>query len=278
MKKELRFNAIFIVSILFLSIFVSAISTGEGGSNTSDEDNNSNLTSNTTREETNRTVNKTRTQIRKLPELRDYNCEDFDERSDRIKCRLINRELAKRYNENNNIIPEACKLAENKGRCVALYRTTQTCYKLEGRAKDACLKRAIGLRKAHFNETQNYTERQQHAREYIVTLLYNLEWRVEKQLENGNITEEEATQLIDKIVEIKALILNNGTKREVRVDIEELKNMWRGIIKDKVECSSEKDCVDIGKCKEGIECTCYKNKCKEGYIYDPTKLNNTQNE
>src|SRR3989344_1855018 len=147
MKKELRFNAIFIVSILFLSIFVSAISTGEGGSNTSDEDNNSNLTSNTTREETNRTVNKTRTQIRKLPELRDYNCEDFDERSDRIKCRLINKELAERYNKNNNIIPEACKL-------------------------------------------------------------------------------------IDKIVEIKVLVLNNGTKREVRVKIEELKNMWRNIVKD----------------------------------------------
>ncbi len=35
---------------------------------------------------------------------------------------------------------------------------------------------------------------------------------------------------------------------------------------EEVECNSEQDCIDIGKCDEGLECTCTENKCYSGYV------------
>ncbi|MFH1326818.1 MAG: hypothetical protein ABIH59_01695 [archaeon] len=32
------------------------------------------------------------------------------------------------------------------------------------------------------------------------------------------------------------------------------------------ECESEQDCIDIGKCSAGLECTCSYNKCYTGYV------------
>ncbi len=50
-------------------------------------------------------------------QYRERNCEDFDEKGERIKCRLV----AGNYVAPSGTVPEACRLAENRGRCVALY-------------------------------------------------------------------------------------------------------------------------------------------------------------
>jgi len=32
------------------------------------------------------------------------------------------------------------------------------------------------------------------------------------------------------------------------------------------ECANEQDCINLGKCDQRLECTCYKNKCYTGYV------------
>ncbi len=109
---------------------------------------------------------------------------------------------------------------------MAFYATIQTCFKLEGRAKDACFKRASGFTKARLNE-ENSTQRPEKARDYMVALLYHLQERVEKAHEKGRISADDASALINKIVEIKQEILSGAKKEEIRPMVRELKEMWR---------------------------------------------------
>ncbi len=176
-------------------------------------------------EEAQNRFNQKREELRRQYAMR--NCEEYEERADRIKCRFI---LGEEYRAPEGIVPEACRLSENQDRCKALYAATRTCYTLENRAKDACFKRALGIRKQLADEIP--MERNQKAREYVVTLLYDLEERIEKAAESGKIDPEVGAEMIDKIVEIKGKILNGVNREEIRADIQVLKEMWRSALSD----------------------------------------------
>ena len=40
------------------------------------------------------------------------------------------------------------------------------------------------------------------------------------------------------------------------------------------ECTTTQNCIDIGKCSQGVECSCYKNKCYAGYFVKPDDSDN----
>ena len=54
--------------------------------------------------------------------------------------------------------------------------------------------------------------------------------KVESANERGKISDEDAAELIDKIVEIKRLTLEGEGKAEIRTEIAELKVMWRAAL------------------------------------------------
>ena len=127
---------------------------------------------------------------------------------------------------------------------MAFYATIRTCYKLPAKAKDACFRRASGLVKKFSEETQE--GRKEKARDYMITLLYDLEERVEKTQEKGKIDADEAASLVDKIVEIKKAILEGKTKAEIKSMLRELKDMWRSY-KEKIDSvKDDEDEVENG--------------------------------
>src|SRR3989344_6122671 len=227
-----------VVAILFVLITVIfawgvfAAGTSEGG-----DLNNNNTSTNITTNNTNKNVtlnntgdddrddNKTgrgNNSGRGKPEYQERNCEAFNSTNERIRCRIIQGE---NYTAPEGNIPEACRNETIRGRCVAFYATIQTCYKLPTKAKDACFRRASGLTKKFDEEPQE--ERKEKARNYMVTLLYELEQRVEKANSKGKISDDNAILLVDKIVQIKKAILEGKTKAEIKIMLREFKEMWK---------------------------------------------------
>ena len=165
-------------------------------------------------------------------------CESSSNRTERIKCRLENREEVKArvverikaYN-NDTSTYEACQGLRNEGLCVALYAQSQRCYRLNDTERDRCFKKVAAFREAQINKSieveSNKTEARERVKHYMILVLYNLQEKVEKANENGRITSEDAAQIIDKIVEIKRAILEGATKAEIRSQLAELKQLWR---------------------------------------------------
>jgi hypothetical protein len=168
-------------------------------------------------------------------------CEEFDNRTERIKCRLrIAREskVAGETSDDGDYddqygdrIPEAClrlkdAAEENdkhltKDHCKRLYRNVNKCYELPGRAKDQCFKRIIGFARAHINDEDDDKPRK--SRQYVVVLLYELQERIEHVNEEGKISDEDSAEIIDLIVEIKEDILNGEGKEVVKPKLKELR-------------------------------------------------------
>lgn len=156
-------------------------------------------------------------------------CDQKSTAQERIKCRLQNEVKVDGYD--NSIVPEACKrlsMAEEgnkitKERCRKFYGEIRPCYDKEGSEKLACFKRVSGLGTAAISGNADKTA----LREYVVSLLYELEERIEKMQEAGNITAEQAAETIDLIVQIKEKIMNGGTREEVRPMLAELKTKLR---------------------------------------------------
>lgn len=154
-------------------------------------------------------------------------CENPQNRAKRIKCRLAKGDSLAPA----NTVPEACRLADNRGRCVSLYSSLIGCYERNGRAKDKCYKKAIGFTKAKLSDVPA-SERPQRSRDYVIALLYDLQERVVRLNEDGEIDPDNAADMLDKIVEIKESILNGGTRAEVRPMVQELRNLWRSNVAD----------------------------------------------
>ena len=160
-------------------------------------------------------------------------CDDLEARRDRISCKLkiIKEEGAEKveaYNEESERY-EACQnLADRVGaevttkeQCIRLYRAVGPCYDLDNtRAKLACFKRhAFGTDDKRIGDADK-----QQVRQYIVTLLYELQERIEKALEDGKIEDtEKAAEAIDKIVEIKEAIMSGESRDTVKPMIQELR-------------------------------------------------------
>ena len=165
-------------------------------------------------------------------------CESSSNRTDRIKCRLENREEIKarvveriKAFNNDTSTYEACQGLRNEGLCVALYAQSQRCYRLNDTERDRCFKKVAAFREAQINKSieveSNKTEARERVKHYMILVLYNLQEKVEKANEKGRISSEDAAEIINKIVEIKRSILEGATKAEIRSQLAELKQMWR---------------------------------------------------
>lgn len=151
-------------------------------------------------------------------------CEQFSSRFERIKCRLeIQRNISL---DDFNITEESCLNVRNQSKCNAIYAHVRSCYSKQGIFKDQCFKRTAGFIKKNIKEERN-TEA---LRTYMIFLLYNLQEKVEDKQADGNITTEQAAQLIDLIVSIKQDIMNNAIKETLRPKLKELKEKWKTIM------------------------------------------------
>jgi hypothetical protein len=248
--------SLFTISLLFLSFGVYAAGSGTTPSDSNSTDTNSTTNETGTDSETEEEINEV---IDRRPELRRKanrvraaiadikvaaaedlrKCDEFEDRQDRIKCRLIRIKEGKHgedEGENNDYtkrIPEACaKLAEKAGKdittkqqCGRLYNAIQPCYKLDDKkSKLRCFKRhTLGENKKHPSDSDP-----EKVRHYIVTLLYDLQERIEHSLEDGAIkNEEKASEVINQIVLVKEAIMNGEKKDVVKPLILELRTKLR---------------------------------------------------
>jgi hypothetical protein len=62
--------------------------------------------------------------------------------------------------------------------------------------------------------------------------LYDLQEKVEKQVEKEKLTTDEGAELITKITEIKTSVSEGKAKKYIKAMIEELKKLWKEKIKD----------------------------------------------
>ena len=159
-------------------------------------------------------------------------CDLYENRTERIKCRLENADRFENFSESD----ESCEGLRNQGLCVALYVRSQNCYKMEGENRDRCFKAVANFTQAKLaqevGQTENKTAARENVRHYMILVLYNLQERVEKAVEAGRLTSDEGAQIINKIVEIKRLILEGATKETIRQNLQELKTMWRSFLAD----------------------------------------------
>ena len=216
MEKEFCYSTIFISLIVF-STFAYAVGSSEGGSGNTGTTQNT-AQNNTPKNDTNKTTGNDF-------QYKEKDCETFETLRERLRCRLIQGE---EYVPPKDNIEEACRDLnyKNRGKCTAFYASIRTCYKLEGRAKDSCFKRAAGLVRAKLSE-ESSDGRAMKARNYLVALLYDLQEKIEKSYENGKIDANVSSALIEKIVQIKKAILNGESREEIRRMMAELREMWR---------------------------------------------------
>ena len=177
-------------------------------------------------------LKKSRTIIRSA--VNSNSCDSLEDRAHRISCRL------KRYKDNpeendtevdyEKRVPEACKSGRNPTACIALYKRVNNngCYSLQGKNKDRCFKKTLDMKKAKIRDLPPQ-ERKEKARDYLVLLLYEIQERIEKANENDKISDDDATEIIDLIVEIKQDILDNKTRSEILPKLKDLKEKIRAL-------------------------------------------------
>lgn len=226
--------------LLVASFIVYAAGSSEIPSDDDDDDRElTNKSSNSTINSNKTIKNETERTIRKMMNRTDDDddrrkCDYKDNRTQRIKCRLMNK-MEEGEDENGTInfekrVPEACRSLRNPVACIALYKRVHNngCYSLDGRNKDVCLKRAANITEAKLKDISR-EERNQKAREYIVLLLYELEERIEQGNEDGKISDGDAAAIIDLIVKIKSDILNGEKKDVVLPELKELRDKLRAV-------------------------------------------------
>ncbi len=231
--------SIFIILILVISLFIFPIINAEGSSTESIEIQTNNSESqptnqNDSEKETgldraiNASENRSERAKQVLEQLR--LCETLDDRRERIECRLkiSNR---KEYKNNQTSIPETCRNLTNKDECRNLYKRVEYCYELEGRAKNKCFKRIAGFVHAKITDEPTDSEKPKKIREYISFLLYDLQEKIEKKVESGEINAERASLVINQIVEIKEDLLNNKPKSIIKPKLLELKFLVKSLSK-----------------------------------------------
>lgn len=158
-------------------------------------------------------------------------CENTEDRKERIKCRLqYIKDNKEDFEAPYNKIPETCRNLtnfENRGKCVSFYQKSQACYEKNGIDKNKCFKRLANFAKANIKDEKN--ERNQKARDYTLLLLYDIQQKIELAVKNDKIDAEEGSKVIEKIVEIKEDILAGKTKKEIKPQFLELKNLIKDI-------------------------------------------------
>ncbi len=187
-------------------------------------------------------------------------CEQIQDMRARMKCRLLQSRAPGGYIAPANAVPEACRELtaaggnpeDAQGRCIAYYRVIAPCYnEISPVNKRICLMRAAGIANSRLaDETE---DRAIKARNYIVAVLYNLEERLENMNEAGTITDDVAADGINKIVEIKKMILEGKTRAEIMPKMQELRLWWHTNIsplRTVGDDSSDEDGEDNGENNE----------------------------
>jgi hypothetical protein len=148
-----------------------------------------------------------------------------DNRKDRITCRFEYKNKLKTPEYDR--IPEACRLnSERKEKCKQLYQKSAKCYnKNTAREKKACFLKESGVNQGQLIRNTNKETK----RNYLVLLLYELQERIEDWEEDGSISSEDASTLIESIVEIKQDILNGETKQTIKPKIREFRKQFNDL-------------------------------------------------
>lgn len=156
---------------------------------------------------------------------RETRCDDKDTARDRIKCRLDNPATTDDYSTTE----EACRGHAKQEACERLYDRSKSCYGLtESSEKKRCFLRESGI---NFNSKGTFRAAPDESkRNYVVLLLYELQERIERMQKADKITTDQATSLIEKIVEIKRMILAQSPRSEIVVKINEFKKEYRSTI------------------------------------------------
>jgi hypothetical protein len=68
-------------------------------------------------------------------------------------------------------------------------------------------------------------------RKYLLFLLYDLQERVEKQYEEGKISSQDASGMINTILTAKEAVNEGKDKNQIRSTLVELKELWKAKIK-----------------------------------------------
>lgn len=144
-------------------------------------------------------------------------CENFTVRTERIRCRLMQR------NVTFNAPEESCRGVADSPGCLAMYARVKACYDRTGQEKDQCFKRIAGFVKSHVREERNATS----VRAYAVFLLYDLQEKVEAAHDAGRVNDDSAAEIISLIVEIKQDIMAGKMKADIQPKIQHLKTLIR---------------------------------------------------
>ncbi len=211
MKKSIVSVIIFLLSISF----VLAVGSSSGGvSADSQQDNSANSTNVTPP-----------AQVSKAEA-----CENINTIKERILCRFKLSESERKYfNQKKNIIEEACRGSEKQDKCSQLYNRLAPCYKENG----AVNAKKCMLRESGININQGGTFRAaptEVKRNYVVAQLYNLQERIEALHKEGKITDEQATDLVNSIVEVKKMIINGSPRADIVPKMQEFKQKFKEIV------------------------------------------------
>ncbi len=230
MKKSIYFIGMFLIVSLVMSVFVYAAGTSEipsdtANSNTDDSSDNTDVADSANLDPTaTPATEKSPIPEDKLEKTKTA-CDSRSTRLERIKCRIKNKLKENEEIDYEKRVPEACRTLKNPTACIALYKNTKPCFKLSTKEKDKCFKKAIGFIKTKISEETQ--DKAQKARQYLVTLLYELEERIEKANEAGKISDEKSAEVIDMIIEIKQDILEEKKKSEIIPKLNQLKKKIR---------------------------------------------------
>ena len=162
-------------------------------------------------------------------------CEKNKNRKERIRCRL---KYIKKHKEEfkapYNKAPEACRrLGKDKmKRCKQFYENSQKCYLKKGKYKNKCFKRLANFAKAKLKDEKENKNKK--SRDYVILLLYDIQEKIEKAIENERVDADKGAEAIDKIVEIKEDILNGIKKNDIKPKMLQLRTLLKDL-KSKID-------------------------------------------
>jgi hypothetical protein len=126
-----------------------------------------------------------------------------------VKCRL-------QYGENTTSIPEPCRGLDNEQACTQLYKDVTPCYSMTGTSKDECLKQQAGFTTSTLAGDSTNTPA---IRNYVLFLLYDLQDRVESAYNSGQVTADQAADVINDVVNAKYAITRNESTDSIRSSV-----------------------------------------------------------
>ena len=91
--------------------------------------------------------------------------------------------------------------------------------------KNKCFKRLANFAKAKLKDEK--VDKNKKSRDYVVLLLYDIQEKIEKAIENERVGVDKGAEAIDKIVEIKEDILNGIKKNDIKPKMLQLRTLLK---------------------------------------------------